>query len=164
MKTLTKSVALALSLLAATSLPAQDLGLDVGTKAPAAVVETLDGKAYDIGQHLGKSAVVIEFWATWCGNCKELEPALLAAHKKYGDKVRFLAIAVSVNQSPQRVKLHLQKHPLPFEMLYDRTGAASGAFDVFATSTIVVIDKAGTVVYSGSGGDQNIEAAIRKAL
>ena len=150
--------------LAAPALRAQDGSLPLGTKAPAAMVETLDGKAVDLARYVGKTPVLIEFWATWCPNCKALEPALHAAKQKYGRQVKFLAVAVSVNQTPQRAKLYAEKHKLPLEVLFDRKGAATAAYRVFATSTIVVIDRAGTIVYTGQGGDQDIEAAVKKAL
>ena len=160
-----RALGLALALLlGAAPLSAQDGSLPLGTKAPAAMVETLDGKAVDLAQYIGKTPVLIEFWATWCPNCKALEPALHAARQKYGRQVKFLAVAVSVNQTPQRAKLYAQKHKLPLEVLFDRKGAATSAYHVFATSTIVVIDGAGRVVYTGQGGDQDIEGAIKKAL
>ncbi|MDF2773920.1 MAG: Redoxin domain protein [Geminicoccaceae bacterium] len=153
------------SLFPVPGLYAQDTGLPVGSKAPASVaVETLDGKPFDLGQYIGKTPVLLEFWATWCPNCKQLEPAMLEASKKYADKIKFVAVAVSVNQSPQRVKLHVEKHGLPMEVYYDRKGNAADAFDAAATSYIIVLDKSGTVVYTGLGGTQNIDAAIRKAL
>ena len=147
------------------SLKAQETGLPVGSKAPATVgVETLDGKAFDLGQYVGKTPVLLEFWATWCPNCKQLEPAMLEATKKYAGKIKFVAVAVSVNQSPERVKLYAEKHGMPMEIYYDRKGNAAGAFDAAATSYIVVLDKNGTVVYTGLGAGQNIDAAVRKAL
>ena len=123
---------LATLVLAAPALRAQDGSLPVGTKAPAARVETLDGKAVDLAQYIGKTPVLIEFWATWCPNCKALEPALHAAKQKYGRQVRFLAVAVSVNQTPQRAKLYAEKHRLPLEVLFDRKEAATSAYRVFA--------------------------------
>ncbi len=155
---------LALALAIAAPLRAQEGSLPLGSKAPGAVVETLDGKRVDLAQYIGKTPVLIEFWATWCPNCQALEPAIKAAHKKYGRQVRFLGVAVSVNQTPQRARLYAQKHKLPLEVLFDRKGAATSAYNVFATSTIVVIDRKGTIVYTGQGGDQDIEAAIKKAL
>jgi thiol-disulfide isomerase/thioredoxin len=150
---------------AGSGLYAQETGLPVGSKAPASVaVETLDGKPFDLGQYIGKTPVLLEFWATWCPNCKQLEPAMLEASKKYGDKIKLVAVAVSVNQSPQRVKLHVEKHGMPMEVYYDRKGNAADVFDAAATSYIIAIDKSGTVVYTGLGGTQNIDAAIRKAL
>ncbi|MBC7790194.1 MAG: TlpA family protein disulfide reductase [Anaerolineae bacterium] len=146
------------------ALNAQDASLDIGSKAPSAVVQTLDGKPFDIGRYIGKTPVVLEFWATWCSLCKDLEPALRAAHTKFGKQVKFVGIAVSINQTPQRVKLYAAKHKLPLEIYFDKKGDASTAYDVIATSTIVVIDRKGMVVYTGQGGDQDIEAAIKKAL
>jgi thiol-disulfide isomerase/thioredoxin len=67
---------------------AQETGLPVGAKAPTStMVETLDGKPFDMGQFVGKTPVLIEFWATWCPNCKQLEPAMAEAAKKYAGKI-----------------------------------------------------------------------------
>jgi predicted transcriptional regulator len=86
------------------------------------------------------------------------------ASAKYGKTVKFVSVAVSVNQSVNRVKLYVAKHGVPGEQFYDTKGDATGKWDVPATSHVVVLNKAGKVVYTGVGGDQNIEAAIRKAL
>jgi thiol-disulfide isomerase/thioredoxin len=153
------------SLFPVPSLQAQETGLPVGSKAPSStIVETLDGKSFDIGQYIGKTPVLIEFWATWCPNCKALEPTMLEVAKKYGSKVKFIGVAVSVNQSPERVKLYAEKHELPLEVYFDRKGTATDAYDAAATSYVVIMDKTGTVVYTGLGGSQNLEAAIKKAL
>jgi thiol-disulfide isomerase/thioredoxin len=159
-------LALAAATLAlASPAAAQTLGISVGSKAPAAAVETLDGKPANLAQYIGKSPVVMQFWATWCSNCKALEPKVAAARQKYAARgVRFVGVAVSVNQSPKRVQLYTQRHPLPLDVVYDRTGAASDAYDVPATSYVVVVNRAGTVVYTGVGSDQDIDAAVRKAL
>ena len=142
---------------------AQDLGIDVGKQAPAAAVQTLDGKPANLSQWIGKSPVVMEFWATWCPNCKELEPALVAAARKHGDRVKFLTVAVSVNQSPERVRRYQEKYKLPTDFVYDHDGNATDVYDVPATSYVVVLDAAGKVVYTGLGGKQDLEAAIAKA-
>jgi thiol-disulfide isomerase/thioredoxin len=155
---------LAVALAAARSLPAQDLGIEVGKHAPNAIVRTLDGKQVDIGQYVGKTPMFIEFWATWCPRCRDLEPALLAAQKKYGARVKFIGVAVSVNQTPERVKAYTQKHGLVHQIVFDTDGNAADAYDAPATSYVVVVDRTGKVVYTGLGGDQNLEAAIKKAL
>jgi thiol-disulfide isomerase/thioredoxin len=162
---LTPALSVSGSLFAPPALQAQETGLPVGAKAPTStIVETLDGKSFDIGQYVGKTPVLIEFWATWCPNCKQLEPTMVDAAKKYGSRVKFLGVAVSVNQSPERVKLYAEKHGLPLEVYFDRKGTATDAYDAAATSYVVVLDKTGTVVYTGLGGTQNIEAAVKKAL
>ena len=141
----------------------QDLGLKVGTKAPAAAVQTLDGRTVDLADYVGKTPVLLEFWATWCEQCHELEPSLKAAVTKYGERMKFVGVAVSVNQSPDRVRKYVVEHGLTHEILFDKTGAATGAYQVPATSYVVVLDKSGKVVYTGLGGDQRLDEAVKKA-
>ena len=73
-------------------------------------------------------------------------------------------MSVSVNQSVNRVKLHVAKYGVPGVQLWDAKGDATGKWDVPATSYVVVLDRAGKVVYTGVGGSQDLESAIRKAL
>jgi thiol-disulfide isomerase/thioredoxin len=132
--------------------------------APAAAVETLDGGAADLSALIGTRPLVIQFWATWCGNCKELEPTMIAAHTRFKDQVTFVGVAVSVNQSPERVRRYIAEHMQGYTHYYDRRGNAVEAYDVPATSYVVVLDAKGTVVYTGLGGRQAIEPAILRAL
>jgi len=150
--------------LPARPIAAQDMGIPIGTRPGPAVVRTLDGKVVDLSRYIGKVPVMIEFWATWCPNCKELMPALTAAEKKYGKRVKFIVVAVAINQSPAKVKRYLGAHPQRHEMLFDTDGAAAEAFDAPATSYVVMLDKSGRVVYTGLGGKQDLDAAVRKGL
>jgi thiol-disulfide isomerase/thioredoxin len=163
-KRLSVAAAIAAAFLVAAPVAAQDLGIEVGARAPAVTVHSLDGKPVDLGQFIGKTPMLIEFWATWCPNCRELMPTLLDAEKKYGKTVKFVALAVAINQSPERVRRFLAAHPLPHDTYYDTEGKAAGAFDAPATSYVVVLDKAGKVVYTGLGGKQNLDEALKKAL
>jgi hypothetical protein len=78
--------------------------------------------------------------------------------------VKFLAVAVNINQSLERVKKFLAAHPLPHETVWDFDGNAAEAFDAPATSYVVVLNRKGVVVYTGLGGRQNLDAAIAKGL
>jgi len=143
---------------------AQDLGIEVGATAPAVTVQSLDGKLVNLGRYIGKTPMLIEFWATWCPNCRELMPTLLEAQKKYGQRVKFVNLAVAINQSPEKVRRFLAAHPLPHETFYDLDGKAAGAFDAPATSYVVVLDRSGKVVYTGLGPKQDLETALKKVL
>ena len=159
--------ALALTLAGArfSALHAQDGGLDLGTVAPSAVVQTLDGRAVDLASVIGKGQpALIEFWATWCENCEHLLPTLKSVAAKYQGKVKFVGVSVSVNQSVRRVQLHVAKYGVPGIQLWDAKGDATGKWDVPATSYVVVLDRTGKVLNTGVGGTQDLEAAIRKAL
>jgi thiol-disulfide isomerase/thioredoxin len=74
---------LAAGFLVSTPAMAQDLGIEVGSRAPSVTVQSLDGKQVDLARYIGKTPMLIEFWATWCPNCRELMPTLLDAEKKY---------------------------------------------------------------------------------
>lgn len=152
------------TIISAPSAGAQEIGIALGKRAPGAIVKTLDGKSVDLGSYVGRTPMLIEFWATWCPQCHELEPALLAAQKKYAGKVKFIGVAVSIRQSPARLKAYVAKHKLTHEILFDVDANASDAYEVPATSYVVVVNRKGEVVYTGLGGSQNLEAAIRKAL
>lgn len=152
---------------ALTAPPAQaqfEEGLPVGSKAPVVVVNDLDGKPFDLGTVIGKKPVFLEFWATWCTLCEALLPTVKEVHRKYGDRVEWIGVNVTVNQSVNRVRRYLETHKPPFRTLYDTKGAAVRAYEAPTTSHVVVVNAQGIVVYTGSGGEQDLDAAIKRAL
>jgi thiol-disulfide isomerase/thioredoxin len=141
-----------------------DSGIPVGSKAPIVSIHDLDGKPVDLGQYIGKRPVLIEFWATWCALCKQLLPELGRVQKKYGDQVTMIGVNITVNDSKDRVRRYLEAHKPPYLPLFDDQGVGSRAYDAATTSYIVVIDKAGKVVYTGTGGEQDLVSAVGKAV
>jgi thiol-disulfide isomerase/thioredoxin len=143
-------------------LQAQESGIAVGSRAPAVKVNDLDGNPVDLGRYIGRQPVFLEFWATWCEVCEELLPRVRAAHAAYGAKVEFIGVNVTVNQSPERVRKYLETHKPGFRTLYDDEGTSIRAYQVPATSYVVIIDKSGKVAYTGSGGTQEFDGVLRK--
>ena len=157
------TVGLASALLSwAGPLGAQESGIPVGSRAPAVTVNDLEGKPVDLGQYIGKRPVFLEFWATWCEQCEALLPRLRAAQAAYGSQVEFFGVNVTVNQSPDRVRKYLQTHQPGFRPLYDDQGTSIRAFQVPATSYVVILDRTGKVAYTGTGGSQDFDAVLRK--
>ena len=154
---------LALALTGTSGARAQgDAGIKVGSTAPVMAVNDLDGKAVNLGQWIGKKPVVLEFWATWCENCEALLPRFRAARQLTGDKVEYLWVNVTVNQTPARVRRYMEQHELPFRVLYDDQGASTRAYQAPATSYVVIVDQAGRVAYTGVGADQQFEPALKR--
>ena len=145
-------------------LVAQESGIAVGKKAPAVVVHDLEGKPVDIGSYIGKKPILLEFWATWCERCEELLPRVRAAHAEYGDRVEFFGVNVAVNQTPDRVKRWVAANTPPFTPLYDDEGTSTRAYEAPTTSFVVVVDRAGKVAYTGTGGTQDISGVLRTVV
>jgi thiol-disulfide isomerase/thioredoxin len=158
----TLGLALFLAVMLGGPLRAQETGIAVGAKAPVVTVRDLDGKSVDLGQYIGKKPLFLEFWATWCELCEELLPRVRAAKATYGDRVEFLGVNVTVNQTRDRVRRYLEKHQPPFRTLYDEEGTSTRAYQAPATSYVVIVDRLGKVAYTGSGGTQDFEGVLRR--
>ena len=140
------------------------VGIAVGTAAPAVTVNDLDGKPYDFASFIGKKPALIQFWATWCELCEKLDPKVRAAAAKYGSDVELIGVNVTVNQKLDRVKRWIEEHKPVYRALWDNRGVAVRAYDVPSTSFIAIVDAKGKVVYTGVGADQDIAGALRKAV
>lgn len=168
MKAHMRTVFVALGLLAAVAAGAaaqdDDVGIPVGTTPVAPKIEDLAHNTVDLAKYVGHGPVLLEFWATWCPICRELQPRMTAAYDKYGKKVTFLAVSVAVNETPASIQRHLADHPMPYQVLWDSGGNATRAFLAVATSYVVILNAKGAVSYTGTGSDQDLDGALEKAL
>jgi thiol-disulfide isomerase/thioredoxin len=157
----TMAVAIAILSLGAGRAAAQEAGIALGSRAPAVVVKDLDGTPVDLGRLIGKQPFLLEFWATWCEVCQALLPRMREARERFGDRVEFFGVNVSVNQTPERVRKYVAEHRPPFRTLYDDAGVSTRAYGAPTTSFIVIVDRAGKVAYTGTGESQDLAAALR---
>ncbi len=140
---------------------AQSVGLPVGTPAPAAQLEDLEGNPVDLGQWIGERPILLEFWASWCPICEKLEPKMQAAYERFGGQVTFALVAVAVNQNKSRVSRHVERVGIRYPTLWDGRGEAVRSYNVLTTGVIVIVDAEGRISYAGVGEDQDIETALR---
>jgi thiol-disulfide isomerase/thioredoxin len=166
------SIALATALLLALPLPALaqaggegGVSLPIGTVAPTAALQDLEGKAVDLASYVprGKPAI-IEFWATWCELCEALQPQLDQIQAMHGDEVNIVAVAVGVAQTVRRIQRHLEGHDPGYPYLFDARGAAVRAFNATTTSIVVMLDAEGKVAYTGVGAQQDLRRAVERLL
>ena len=145
------------------SLYAQ-VGLPLGTPAPAVSVQDLSGNPVDLLNLTSGKPALIEFWAIWCEFCEALQPQLDRIQRDYGDRVNVVAVAVGVNQTPRRIRRHLEAHDPGYPYVFDAAGVAVRAFNVVATSIVTVLDQEGNVAYVGAGPNQDLVGAIESVL
>ncbi len=139
---------------------AQEAGIPAGGRAPNAAVETLDGQPTELARFIGDKPAVLEFWATWCPLCKQLEPAMHAARDKYAGRITFVNVGITPNQTPEKQRKYATDKHIVGEFVYDRNDKAVAAYHVTVPSSIVIIDRSGTIVYSGAGGTQPVDSVI----
>ena len=160
---------LALAVVATASpLAAQEgVALPVGTLAPDATVEDLEGTAVSLldvaGVTSGRPAL-IEFWASWCEQCEALQPQLDAVRHRYAGEVGVVAVAVAVAQSRRRVRRHVEQHSPGYPYVYDAGGEAVRAYRALTTSIVVLVDAEGRIAYAGTGPDQDLVNAVAAML
>ena len=134
----------------------------LGAKAPSVSTTDLDGNRVDLGTWIGKRPILIEFWATWCVPCQELMPSVDAAHARFGDRVTFLGVNVAMNETVPGVRAWIVQHRPGFQVLYDSSTSAIRAYDIQATSTVIIVGADGRVVYTGVGAGQDLPTVLAR--
>ena len=116
-------------------------GLKVGVKAPDFTVATLEGDQASLSDFKGKK-VIINFWATWCGPCREEMPDMQAFYAAGNDEVEILAI----NVDPQNdVKGFVEEFNVTFPVLLDTEKEVADNYKIMAYPTTYFIDEKGII-------------------
>lgn len=107
---------------------------------PQLSAQDLLGKTWDLTALKGR-VVLLNFWATWCGPCKEEMPTLQTLAEMEGDDLAVLA--VDVNEPLPRVRRYLQATNLDLTVLRDPEGDIARAWGVTVFPTTILIDTEG---------------------
>jgi len=141
------------------------VSLALGTVAPGAELEDLDGNPVELRDFfVADVPTLIEFWASWCENCEALQPQLDQIKATHGNQVTVIAVAVAVSQSIRRVRRHVDEHGAAYPYLWDTRGNAVRAYEAATTSVVVILDREGRVAYTGVGAVQDLIAAIADVM
>jgi thiol-disulfide isomerase/thioredoxin len=112
------------------------------------------------------NVVLINFWASWCGPCREEMPLLNALHKKY-QALGFTVLGVNVEEDTNKARAFLKDFPVDFPILLDTTNQVSKQYEVLAMPTTVVVDRDGNMRYLHKGykpGDEEKYSKMVKKL
>jgi peroxiredoxin len=125
------------------ALPA--VAADASGPAPQFTLPRKGGGDVSLAQYKGQ-VVMINFWASWCGPCRQEMPLLEDIYKKY-NKLGFTLIGVNVEPDSKAADDWLKQTPVSFPVLYDTASKVSQAFNVSGMPTTVIIDRKGNVRY-----------------
>jgi peroxiredoxin len=155
--------------LAALLLALPLMGATGTTKAPDFTLASRGGKEINLASLKGQ-VVMINFWATWCGPCRQEMPLLEDIYKKY-NKMGFTLLGVNVEPDAKAAEAWLAKQaPVTFPILYDTESKVTTLYNVNSMPSTVIVDRKGNVRLLHRGykpGDENeylnqIRALIRE--
>jgi thiol-disulfide isomerase/thioredoxin len=115
-----------------------------GSMAAAIELTTLDGKVVKSSELIGK-VVLVNFWATWCGPCKEEMPSLARLQKQL-DPAQFALMTVTTDLQRQGIAQFLSQLGVSLPVLFDEDQEVSRSFMVRGLPTTIMIARDGTLV------------------
>lgn len=155
--------AAALSLVALTSLSAQ--AVEVGQAAPAFNLPGLQASV-DLSAFKGKT-VYLDFWASWCGPCKQSFPWMNEMQTRYGSK-GLSVVAINVDQKNADARTFLKDTPANFTVAFDATGQTPKTYAIRGMPTSVLIGPDGKILSVHNGFKEaqreELEQQIKQAL
>jgi len=133
--------------------------------APDFALPAMDGSELRLSELKGQ-VVMVNFWATWCGPCRQEMPLLQQLHAKY-EPLGFTLVGINVEPDSAGALTWLQKAPVTFPILFDRQNQVAERFGVQGMPSSVFIDRAGKVRHVHRGyqpGDESKYADIVRSL
>jgi peroxiredoxin len=123
--------------------------------APDFTLKSHSGKNVKLSELHGE-VVLINFWASWCGPCRQEMPVLDELHNKH-KALGFTVLGVNVEQDPHQARKLLKDMPVSFPVLFDDSSVVSKQYDVIAMPSTVLVDRNGNMRYLHKGYKPGLE-------
>ncbi len=116
---------------------------------PPFELQTLDGTSVHSSSLRG-NVVLLNFWAIWCGPCKDEMPALGRLQQRFKEE-DFLLLTITTDQQPKAIRAFLNMLNVDFPVLMDDTREVSVAYKARALPLTVLIGKEGRLLGKAMG-------------
>jgi cytochrome c biogenesis protein CcmG/thiol:disulfide interchange protein DsbE len=134
-----------------------------GDPAPACVLAVLDGsRSVNLAEYRGQ-VVYLDFWASWCGPCRESFPFMNELQRELAGK-GLQILAVSVDKTAEDARRFLARYPAQFTVALDVAAACPAAFQLQGMPSSYIIDKDGAVRAVHAGFRNRDRAEIHQQL
>jgi len=146
-------------------VPLNAYGVGVQDNAPDFTLKSLQGSNMRLEEYRGQ-VVLINFWASWCGPCRQEMPLLDRLHHRYED-TGFAVLGVNVEGETAPAQKIVDKTNVTFPILIDDGQKVSEMYNLQAMPSTVVIDRDGVVRYIHLGykpGDEAKYVEVVKKL
>jgi peroxiredoxin len=153
------SAAIALTLLSLSAVAAKQLD---GELAPDFVLRSGEGENVRLSEYRGE-VVLVNFWASWCGDCRDQMPSLDSTYSLYHEAGLQL-LSINLDNKAERAREMAQTLNLSFPVLYDADRTVSRLYDVDAMPVTLLIDREGVVRYVQEGFRRGAEERYLEQL
>lgn len=140
----------------------------VGHRAPDFALRDLEARTVKLSDVLGRKAVLVNFWATWCVPCREEMPTMERAYRAYKERgLEILAVSVDVGPEPTvttAVKKFMAELKLSFPALLDPKWKVVNLYRVIGLPATFLIDRRGIIRAVEVGQRDWFSAESRKKL
>ncbi len=146
-------------------LSAPSHSVDVRQQAPDFTLKSLEGINLRLQEYRGQ-VVLINFWASWCGPCRQEMPLLDRLHHRYED-TGFAVLGVNVEGDAAPAQKVVDKTKVTFPVLIDERQKVSEMYSLEAMPSTVVVDRDGVIRYIHRGykpGDEAKYVEVVKQL
>ena len=137
---------LVLGAFAVSGLASSDL---TGQAAPDFALKSSTGENLRLSEYRGE-VVMVNFWATWCGPCRQEMPLLDQLYSRY-ERVGFTLLGVNIDDNSSKAMNMVQELGVSFPVLFDSRKEVSKLYQVDTMPATVLIDREGTVRYIHHG-------------
>jgi peroxiredoxin len=124
-------------------------GIAPGAPAPGFQLPASTGNPVALADLKGQ-VVLINFWASWCGPCRQEMPILDQLYRSY-QAAGFTLIGVNVEPNTADAQKFLKATPVSFPILFDPTSAVSMLYQVSGMPSTVIVDRTGKIRYVHHG-------------
>jgi len=125
--------------------------------------ETVDGSARLDLSKVSTPYIYVDFWASWCGPCRESFPFLNRLKARFAGK-GITVVGVNVDQDVGDAKDFLKQHPAAFVVARDADGRCAKAMGVTGMPSSFVLDKHGAILYRHRGFRSSDKSKITQEL
>jgi peroxiredoxin len=121
----------------------------------------LSGTPHSLSDYQGK-VVLVDFWATWCGPCREEIPHLAKLYEAYGSQ-GLVVLGVGLDKEASLAEF-VSENGISYVVLVDETGVTGNLYSVKGIPRTLIIDKKGRIAFDHTGFAPGMEVTMEQEI